>query len=305
MKSSTEIRNAHDGVSGGNGGGEGAKVAGSVVEKVLFCPRMENVLASTGGDGCVRLWDVRVPGAAGAAAVGKGTQLASCGISDSGLFLTWHPNGTELLVGTKEDEVHSVDVRRMGALEDEMGSVQWTMDSTNRTPGGLKPSSHFYGMTFSPSGHELFATTGDGPVKIFDYPSMASLHTLSAHMYASYAVSYSPRGDWLAVGGQDSMITLWDTLDWHCYAPLTAHTGPVRTLSFSFDGNYLVAGCGSDAKEHGEKGLQVYHVDTGEVAHTIETVNAVTVVEWHPLRYWVAYAGDPGGLKVVGAGSSV
>jgi THO complex subunit 3 len=46
VKSSTELR------SGGT----------AMVEKVAFCPTQEAVLASTGGDGVCRLWDVRVAG---------------------------------------------------------------------------------------------------------------------------------------------------------------------------------------------------------------------------------------------------
>ena len=86
VKSSTEIRNGHNSSFAGGPGGSGA-----VVEKVAFCPTTENILASTGHDGGVRLWDVRVPG--GAASAGKGTQLADCKVGDPVLFLTWHPDG--------------------------------------------------------------------------------------------------------------------------------------------------------------------------------------------------------------------
>ena len=216
------------------------------------------------------------------------------------MHLNWHPNGMELLVGTKEDLVQSVDVRRM--VDMDSSESKWALEAQLRLEH--KPSSHYYGMCFSNSGREVFATTGDGPVKVLDYPTMTTLHTLQGHMYATYTVQHSPRGDWVAVGGQDSLITLWNTYDWHCEHSLTAHTSAVRDLSFSFDGAYIVAGSGIDARD-GTSGIEVYHVDTGDVAHTIETKNAVTVVAWHPLRYWVAYAGDPNGLHIVGAGSSV
>lgn len=300
VKSSTEIRNGHNGSFAGGPGG-----SGSAVEKVAFCPIMDNVLASTGYDGGVRLWDVRVPG--GAAGGGKGVQLVDCKVGepakDPGLFLTWHPQGTALLVGTKEDVVMSIDIRRM--MEMDGTNSKWGLDATQCSPfDGQKASCHYYGMCFSNSGREVFAATGDGPVQILDYPSMSLLHTLSGHTQASYTVQESPRGDWVAVGGGDSLITLWDTSDWHCMHALTSHASAVRDISFSFDGTYLATGSGGDARDGGP-GLEVYHVDTGDVAHTIDTSNAVTVAAWHPYKYWIAYAGDPGGLKIVGSGSSV
>lgn len=245
VKSSVEIRSGHNASFGGSPGGSGA-----AVEKIVFCPTTENLLASTGHDGGVRLWDVRLPG--GAAGAGKGTQIADCKIGDPGLFLTWHPQGQEVLVGTKDDSIYSVDLRRLDAADK-------TISPENRTPA-IDPSSppRYYAMAFSNSGREVFATTGDGPVKILDYPSMNPLHTLSGHSSATYSVQHSPRGEWLAVGGGDSIITLWDTTDWYCAHTLTAHTSSVRDLSFSFDGAYIVAGSGVDARD-GTSGLEIYH----------------------------------------------
>ena len=43
------------------------------------------------------------------------------------------------------------------------------------------------------------------------------------------------------------------------------------------------------------------HVETGEYVHTIPTTAPAPCVVWHPSRYWLAYTGDAGGLKIVGA----
>lgn len=295
-KLSTEIRNGHNGSFAGGPGGPA-----SSVEKVAFCPSMENVLASTGNDGGVRLWDVRMPGSGGGAgAVGKGTQLADCRLGDSGISMVWHPDGRAMVVGTKEDYVKVVDVRRM--TDYGAGAVaSWEMECSDRTP---EPKKRVHGMAFSNSGHELFITTGEGPVKVLDYPSLQQIHTLSGHSDATYCVAHSPQGSYIAVGGADSIVSLWDTSTWHCSHMLTDHTSAVRDLSFSFDGTFLTVGSMADSKD-GSKGLEIYHVDSGEVAHTVDTTNPVTASAWHPLRYWVAFTGDPGGMKILGAGSSL
>lgn len=292
VKLSTEIRNGHNGSFGGGVGG-----AASSVEKVAFCPAVESLLASTGNDSGVRLWDVRMPGGS-AGQVGKGTQVADCRLGDAGFSMVWHPEGREMVVGTKEDFVKVVDVRM---LTEAVGG--WGLECEDRgAPLGEKKRLH--GMAFSNSGRELFVTTGEGPLRILDYPSLETVHTLSGHSEATYSVAQSPTGTRLAVGGADSIISLWDTSTWHCSHMLSEHPSAVRDLSFSFDGAFLTAGSMAEAKD-GSKGMEIYHVDTGDVAFTVDTVNPITASAWHPLRYWVAFAGDPGGLKVLGAGSSI
>lgn len=280
----------------------------SMVEKVAFMPTHESVLASTGGDGMVRLWDCRVGAAVNGAGAGaakggvKGNQVAEGKVGDTGLFLCWRPQGDVMIVGRKDDVVQAVDVRKMsgeGLLNTGAG---WEVEASEKTPA--KDKGQFNAMAFSNSGHELFATTGEGPVKILDWPSLDLLHTLTAHTSATYAVQHSPAGTYVAVGGSDSLVTLWDTTHWHCAHALTAHSGSVRDLSFSFDGAYIAASSGSDARDS-SSGIEICHADTGEVVHSVDTSNPITWLAWHPLRYWLAYAGDPGGLKILGAGSAV
>lgn len=301
VKSSTELKNAH--AKGGVAFGSPA-VSGDTVEKVAFCPTMEGVLASVGQDGMVRLWDVRVPGGT-AMAGGKGTALADCRVGGEAAFLTWHSNGREMLVGRKDDVVHSVDVRRMSSGMD--GSpAQYQLEAERRMERG-KTGSALYAMAFSNSGHEVFAPTKDGEVMILDYPSMSLLHTVSGHSDAAYTCAHSPAGTYLAVGSADSTISLWDTHSWYTTHTLSApsQTTSVRDLSFSFDGAYLVAGAGLQDYKEGGSGLNIHHVDTGDLVHTVDTTNFPSYVAWHPTRYWIAYSGDPGGLKVVGSGTGL
>jgi THO complex subunit 3 len=294
LKSSTELRNAHPkhGAAYGSVG-----VSGDTVEKVEFCPVQENLLASTAGDGMVRLWDVRTPtGSTGIG--GKGTPKADCKVGDTGIFLTWHPDGQELLVGRKDDVIHSVDIRRT-VLPD--STVGLEAIPTERL---CKGKDVYYQMAFTNSGTEVLATTHEGSVHIFDYPSMQPLHSLVGHPSQTYTVQHSPAGSHIAVGAADSTISLWNTTTFFCERTLNAPSQlvSIKDVSFSFDGQFLVAGSGNEARE-GLPGLNVYFVETGEVVATVETGNCPSWVRWHPGRYWVAYAGDAGGLKVLGVGS--
>ena len=89
------------------------------------------------------------------------------------------------------------------------------------------------------------------------------------------------------------MIALWDTTDWICQRTLIDMTGPVRTISFSFDGSYIVGG-----SDEGN-GLEIAHTETGETVYSVKTNGPSPIVAWHPSKYWLAYT-DLGSLKVIG-----
>jgi len=69
--------------------------------------------------------------------------------------------------------------------------------------------------------------------------------------------------------------------------------GPVRNISFSHDGSFIVGG-----SDEGNS-LEIAHTETGEYVHKVKTMTPSAVVEWHPSRYVFAYA-DGGGLKIIG-----
>ena len=157
----------------------------------------------------------------------------------------------------------------------------------------------------------FFATTGEGTVKIMKYPSFGIAHTLNAHTSSCMAVSLAPTGRYLAIGGSDALISLWDTTDWICHRTLSSENGGgIRGVSWSFDGRFI---CGAwDEPGCGGNGLQIFHAESGESVYSVPTngINAsVPAVAWHPSRYWLAYSttndgpgsGGAGGLKIVGA----
>jgi THO complex subunit 3 len=140
----------------------------------------------------------------------------------------------------------------------------------------------------------LFLTSGDGSIRILDYPSLETLYTFKAHNSSSFCTEISPTGRILAVGGTDALLTLWDTKDWFCTRALSRMNGPVRTLSFSWCGGYLVSGGEED------RGVEVVHVETGNVLHSVKGP-PTPVIQWSPKDYAIAYAVHEGngGLRVL------
>ena len=158
-------------------------------------------------------------------------------------------------------------------------------------------------ITFCFSGKKIFLTTGEGRTKIFSYPEFKPiLHysydpnnpfTLNGHTSSCLSIEMQPTARFLATGGSDSIIALWDTTDWICQRTLIDMTGPVRSISFSFDGSFIVGGSDEGA------GLEIAHTETGEYVYSVKTSGPCPVVAWHPSRYWLAYT-DLGSLRIIG-----
>ena len=81
----------------------------------------------------------------------------------------------------------------------------------------------------------------DGEVQIRD----DGLNTLTfprTHSAAVRAIALSAGQKFLATGGDDGLIALWDTATWKKIGELRGHSDAVTALQFSPDGNRLVSG---------------------------------------------------------------
>ena len=147
---------------------------------------------------------------------------------------------------------------------------------------------------FTWPGSHVFLTCGDGTLKLVEWPTMELVHSVHANTSALVAIDITPNGDYLAVGGSDSLITLWDYGEWINTRSFSKMTGPVRSISFSFDSSYMVGG----SEEGG--GLEIAHVYSGEYVHRVDA-GVAPQVAWSPRSYALAYAGDGGTrLKIIG-----
>ncbi|KAJ3193889.1 hypothetical protein HK101_003911 [Irineochytrium annulatum] len=93
-------------------------------------------------------------------------------------------------------------------------------------------------------------------VQILEFPSFKLVHTIHAHTANCFCIEFDPKGSW-----------------------------PVRTISFSYDGELIASGS-EDLM------IDISHVESGDHVHTITCTAATNTVAWHPHRYILAYAGD-------------
>ncbi len=95
------------------------------------------------------------------------------------------------------------------------------------------------------SGSKIFLPTDEGKTRILSYPDFEPVlrlnypvepdqsdeFVLKGHTSSCLTAEMSPTGRYLATGGSDSTIALWDTNDWICQRTVSRLAGPVKTIS--------------------------------------------------------------------------
>ncbi|GKT39965.1 THO complex subunit mft1 [Colletotrichum spaethianum] len=198
----------------------------AAIEKVAFNPVKDAELCSVSNDGVVKFWDVR----------SKTCTNEIKGLGDA-FTLVWAPDGQTLVVGNKADNIFVLSPTRSTPIASHQQPSQ-----TNQ-------------IAFCWSGEKIFLTTGEGRTRILTYPDFkpafqfnveneSKEFTLNGHTSSCLSVELQPTGRYLATGGSDSIISLWDTTDWICQRTITSMIGPSSDcgLGFTFDGNFLVGG---------------------------------------------------------------
>ena len=103
------------------------------------------------------------------------------------------------------------------------------------------------GLAYSEKLGLLVSTSFDYTAVVWDSGSMKELKQLIGHNAAVNSAAFSPDGRWLATGGDDNQILLWDVsrLQNPQLEPvpilLDGHTAKVVDLAFSADGKYLAS----------------------------------------------------------------
>ncbi|KDR84028.1 hypothetical protein GALMADRAFT_236618 [Galerina marginata CBS 339.88] len=140
----------------------------------------------------------------------------------------------------------------------------------------------------------IFNHVGDGVVvsmqtehtlRVIDVPSMNVQDSPAAHVGGCIALALDPRGVYLASGGHDSIINLFDLNTWIVARTITVCDNGITALSFSHDGEYLaVANTGTY--------IDICATETGAPLHRVPALASSPTVSWHPSKYVIAYCGQ-------------
>jgi len=230
------------------------------VDQLCWNPKDANQLATASSDKTVRIWDTRT-----------GNCTHRVNTSGENINISWSPDANTIAVGNKDDAISLIDVNQ-----------NFKVTKT------MKFAFEVNEITWNNDGTLFFITTGNGTVEVVKLgkdPSFKIVRTIQAHTANVYCIEFDPTGRYFAIGGADALVSLWDVNEMVCVRTFGRLDWPVRTLSFSCDGQ-LLASASEDLT------VDISQVDTGEHVHSIACDAAMNAVAWHPKEQLLAFAGD-------------
>eukprot|EP00877_Chromochloris_zofingiensis_P002367 jgi/Chrzof1/12130/Cz06g22100.t1 len=224
------------------------------VVNLAWHPKRDDQLASL-SDKTIRIWDTR-------------SKTCAATINHSAnLYLAWHPDGSQIAVATKDDTVAFVDTRKFKVLKT------------------AKMHSEVNEVGYLPSGQQLLVTTGRGSVEVMNLPNLESVCSLQGHAATCLSIAVSGNQRYLASGGGDALVSLWDLEHCVCVHTTIGVDMPIRSLSFNNDSSYLAF-----AVERSN--IEIVEVPTGIPVHTINLQDGSDSCTWNPKHHILAYTAD-------------
>jgi WD40 repeat protein/serine/threonine protein kinase len=162
-------------------------------------------------------------------------------------------------------------------------------------------------LAFSPDGNQLAAAFGSndlfetnpraGEVRVFDRVTGKPLFALRGHSGPLVTVDWSPDGKWIAAGGWDQVVEVWDTKTKLAAHTLRGHRNVVVDVAFSHDGRRIVS-ASNDAS------VKIWDPLTGEEILTLRGHrSALNSVAFSPDDRRIVSTSDDGTVKVWDAGA--
>ncbi|WWD00423.1 hypothetical protein V866_007336 [Kwoniella sp. B9012] len=103
------------------------------------------------------------------------------------------------------------------------------------------------------------------------------------HSASLLGLAFDPQGRYLAVGGQDALLSMFDTRDWICERTFDVCSAAIRHIAFSYDGEYIALG-GDDTY------IAIVSVYSGATVAKLPVHGMVSSLAWHPKLNWLAYS---------------
>lgn len=238
----------------------------SAIHQLDWSPLSPFSLATTAADKTIRLWDAK-----------SATLTQTIPLNDEHFNLTHSPDGHYIVASNKQC-VSLIDIRTGKLLDQTVLPVE--VNDTKFSASGL---------LFAAAAHP----TGHGTVEIMKIApngssvALENVEQVTAHFGGCLCLDFDPLGRYFAVGGYDSLVTLWDYNDLYCIRSFTESVESIATVSFSSQGSML-AFCGwTENRPY----LDLTCVETGQQLYTLAMKNRLDNLKWHPQSPLLAYVG--------------
>ncbi|MEW5313502.1 MAG: hypothetical protein WDW38_005066 [Sanguina aurantia] len=213
--------------------------------------------------------------------------FASIANSKSDLTLSMHAVGGQSWIGSVQEFVSifsAVDL--VGGRWTRRAETTASQDGHMQRLDELQVQQVLWG----PTPNHLTYSTHEGKVHILSYPTFESVWELRAHNCHCFCIAFSPssgttRPKWMATGGMDATVTLWDMESLVCVRTVSATDSAVHTLSFSHDCKYL-AFSGDANNSHT---VEVLDIASGELLPALPVEVHTAALMWSPVCHQLVY----------------
>lgn len=183
---------------------------------------------------------------------------------DNVFCVAWSPDGKRLATGAGKGVLRIWEVEsgnELHRIETDCGSiwsVAWSPDGEQvaTAAGGIRiwntdsgemdyeigRGRSFRCVTFSSDGRTLVAGDTSGKCDIISTKTKLSSHQFDAHRGEVSDIAIDPTGMSFATAGVDGSIHTWSLPDARGLSSYVGHEGPVRSISWSPDGQFLLSG---------------------------------------------------------------
>ncbi|KAJ3792659.1 WD40-repeat-containing domain protein [Lentinula aff. detonsa] len=210
----------------------------------------------------------------------RSATMFSGGHSDDVDYVSWNPTHPDLFYGrwliwaSTQHQMYTLTFGKVG----EETKEQWRLSDKDPVTGTT--------AIFNHSGTGLVLThISENGFRVLDFPDFEVRDHPAAHVGGCSAVSLDPRGRYLATGGHDSIVNLFDLHDWICVRTITSCDHSINALSFSFDGEYIAIASGGNY-------IDICATETGIPLHRVTSLVSASTVGWHPSKHLFAYCGQ-------------
>jgi len=86
-----------------------------------------------------------------------------------------------------------------------------------------------------------FGSAALGQLLVWEWQSETYVLKQQGHFYDMNVMAYSPDGQYIATGGDDGKVKVWNTISGFCFVTFTQHSGGITGVEFSQNGQVILS----------------------------------------------------------------